>query len=835
MFAKLPVDDAVPQILDALNSAPAVVLQAPTGTGKTTRVPPALLDAGILGNGRLMLLQPRRVAARACARTMARMRGEKVGDTVGYQIRFEKLISRKTRIAVVTEGILTRRFLSDPMLEDVTCVVLDEFHERSIHTDLALAFLRELLTIRDDLKVVVMSATLQAEPIARFLFDCPVVRVEARTHPLSIDYLSMPASTPQGELVEAGLKQLLADSRDDGGHVLVFLPGAPEIRRVQRYLARRNWAAEIVPLHGSLSSQEQDAALTPTERRRIILATNIAETSLTIEGVTAVIDSGLRKTLIHDAGRGVDRLDLVRVSQAGAVQRAGRAGRTGPGRVIRLWDEQRQVSLIAEDPPEISQADLAATLLQVLDFHGPDLDAFPFFEAPPETSKTRALETLQMLGAVDANHRLTERGRRLGHLPLHPRTGAILEKGAALGLVEEAAGLSALLSEKPLTRGDSDLWTQHRMITDWDVGDRLPEEVDRGTARRVRDTRKQLLGMARKLWPKGERGQAKFNRRALAGMLLAGYPDRLCRVREAGKALLVGGRGIEFNWAGGTPMPQMFLALELVEVSTNRGAARAGRIVPVTMDDVCEVLDVTRCDEVVFDRQREAVTAVRRVKYRDLVLEEKPGGQADPTRLAETLAEHAAARFDVLFRPDKKAAELLARLRFAARHMPELDWPDLSREGLLTMLPQLCLGKRRFDDLRKLDWHGAFLNMLDWRARSLLDKEAPERLEVPSGSMVRIDYEPALDDTGFPVLAVRLQELFGLADTPRLAKGRVPLLIHLLAPNMRPAQVTRDLRSFWNNTYADVRKELRQRYPKHSWPEDPWTAQAIRGVPRRKK
>jgi len=820
---RLPIDDVLPSLIDALRGARAVVLRAPTGTGKTTRVPPALLEAGILGEGRLLMLQPRRVAARACARRMASVHGERVGETFGYQIRFEKVAGKRTRALVVTEGILTRRFSADPLLEGISCVVLDEFHERSIHTDLALAFLRELMGLRDDLKLVVMSATLRAAPIAAYLGDCPVLEVAARNHPLRIEYLPMPPKTRLGDRVAAGLDALLRDPEDDNGHILVFLPGAPEIRWVAGDLAKRGRGLEIVQLHGSLSGREQDAVLAPSARRRVILATNIAETSLTIPGVTAVIDSGRHKMLIHDPGRGLDRLDLTMVSRAGADQRAGRAGRTGPGRVIRLWDENRHAGLVAEDPPEICRTDLTGPLMGVIDFHGPDLDAFPFFERPERAAIEGALATLRLLGALDDAGRLTERGKRLAGLPLHPRTAAVLEQGTRSGLTEQAAGLCALLGEKPPFPDTDDLTEELR---------RLERGADRDQrVRRVLDARRQLLDQAERLWKPGAR-RGSWSEDDLAAMVLAGYPDRLCVVREPGRGIMVGGRGVRFDRPAGRALPDYLLALELVE--TNREAARVRRLLPVGLNRLKTALAIEKRETAVWDENRAAAAGVRQLVYGDLVLEEKHA-RVSADRLAAVLAEHAAADFDRWFAPNKEAADLLARLRFAGAHLSELSWPDVSRKGLIAILPEVCQGKHKLDMLAKLDWKSILLNRLDYSLRQVLDREVPERLEVPSGSKVRIDYAPALEETGHPVLAVRLQEVFGLHDTPRVAKGRVSLLFHLLAPNMRPAQVTRDLRNFWDTTYAEVRKELRMRYPKHAWPEDPWTAKAIRGVPRRKK
>lgn len=828
MKRNLPIDAVLPDLIAALRETGAAVLQAPTGTGKTTGVPPALLDASLLGDGQLLLLQPRRVAARACAKAMAGFRGERVGETIGYQIRFERKASAKTRIMVVTEGILTARFASDSLLEGVSCVVLDEFHERSQHTDLALAILRELREIRDDLKLVVMSATLDAQPVADFLGHCPVITAKTRKFPLDIRYQHAAPGQQFAQSVGTALNALMSESEDDRGHVLVFLPGAPEIYRTKRELPPLREAVDVVPLHGGLSSAEQDAALAAGQQRRVILATNIAETSLTIPGVTAVVDTGYHKQLQHDQSRGVDRLETVRISKASADQRAGRAGRTGPGRVIRLWDETRQQLLIDHDLPEIARIDLAPLLLKVLDFHGPDLERFRFFQQPPAEALARARDLLRELGAIDRACRLTALGKHLNAMPLHPRLGRMLAYGAERGVLAFAARLAALVNERDFTRETGDLTTQMSMLTS------PTPEGDARTVQRIRDGERQLLNLARKQWPKAEMGDLKQGRKQLGSLVLAGFPDRLAVSRSAGSALMVGGRGIVFE-TGGHRLPDNYLvALALTERGVDRTAAKADRFVPVSLPDIRAVLPLDHEETAVFDDERQAVDAVRRTRYEDLVLVDKPVRDADPANLAEVLAQAAAANFDQWFAPSKADLTLIFRLRFAAKHLPEADWPDCSQAGIIAALPEICYGLRKFDQLRKFDWSNWFKGRLDYVARHWLDRHAPERLTVPSGSRVAIDYGAAFEAAGYPVLAVRIQEMFGLEDNPRIAEGKVPLLLHLLAPNMRPAQVTQDLAGFWRGSYADVRKDLRARYPKHAWPEDPINAKPMRGAKRRK-
>ena len=819
----LPIDSHLGEITGALQSHHAVIIQAPTGTGKTTRVPLALLDAGLAGDGQILVLQPRRIAARATAAMMASHLGEVCGGRVGYHIRFDRKASRQTKILVVTEGILTRKLLSDPLLEGVNCVVLDEFHERSIHTDLALAFVKELWSIRDDLKLIVMSATLDAAPLVDYLNHCPVVRVEVPAHPLDIRYDDGHGGLFPAEPVRKALKNLLEDEADDGGNILVFLPGVGDIRAVMRELQARKWPADLLALHGSQSASQQDLALSHGANRRIILATNIAETSLTLPGVTAVVDWGFQKIVNHDAGKGIDRLDLVRISQASATQRAGRAGRTGPGRVIRLWPKQRHLMLSSHEVPEILRIDLAGMLLQVLDFHGPRLDDFPFYQRPPADALERAFSLLQDLGGVDEGGRITPNGRKLSKLPLSPRLGAILSRAAELGCLEAGAAWCALLSDRPKAQN------VHHFDDLWKTFQSNPSDF-----RRCESIRKQLLSLGKRHWPDSA-ASYRGGRSRLEACLLAGFPDRLCRRRQQESGIMVGGRGVQLAKRDTKLDCDLFLALDLGERGRSRTAAVVDIIQPVSLENTIEYLKTAKVSIHTFDEEREAVRALQQIQFRDLVLDEKPASTIDDGEVARVLAEAAGDRFDRVFQPGKKTQILLARLQLAEKYLDDGNWPDVSHEGLKSWLPEICLGMRSLEKVRRFDWHAWVWNQLTWHQRQLLDQELPESWKVPSGSKPKIDYLEAFQTTGLPVLAIRLQECFGMTETPRVARNRLPILLHLLAPNMRPVQVTQDLVNFWNTTYSEVRKELRQRYPKHAWPENPWEAKAIRGVPRRKK
>ncbi len=845
----LPVEAILSELTGALGRHPAVVLTAPPGAGKTTLVPLALVRAGLARGGQVVVLQPRRLAARAVARRMAGLLGEPVGRTVGFQVRFERKDSKHTRVLVVTEGVLTRRLLSDPLLDGVGCVVLDEFHERSVHLDLALAFLRELIQVRDDLKLVVMSATLDPGPIARFLGSCPQVHCPAREHPLSVEYIERPDRRSLPERVRAGLVRLLQKDDEEKGDILAFLPGASEIRRTERLLHERPLPGglAVVPLYGALEAAEQDRALRPGEDRRVVLATNIAETSLTVPGVTAVVDTGLVKRLQSDPRTGMDRLQTGRVSRASADQRAGRAGRTAPGRVLRLWTASEHAGLAPADRPQIQRCDLAPVVLSVLSFQPGPLCDFAFFERPSEPALDAAVALLRMLGAIAPGEmRLTGLGAEMAGLPVHPRLGVVLHRAASAGLLSDGALLAALLSERDifvfdkrlgpaLPTGDSDLL--HRRDAYLDLkgsgfsASRARElGVDMGAARDVTNASRQLASGVR---TRGERDEPATERE-LRRFVLAGFPDRVCRRRKPGKpeALMVGGRGMRLADESGVRDADLFVAL--VADAGPRGSHATGLVRVASAVDVEDLREVFpgRLRERVearFDPQSRAVKGSGKILFEELEIAEQTGVSVPADEAAALLAEAAGSRFDEVFRPDAFGRQMIARLRFASRHLPDADWPDVSEPGLRSMLAELCEGRRSFDELLRIDWAARLASRLDWRFTKLLDQEAPERIRVPSGNRVRIDYSRA----DAPVLAVKLQEMFGLADTPRIARGRVPLLLHLLAPNGRPVQVTADLKSFWEQAYPEVRRDLRGRYPRHPWPEDPWTARPTARTGRR--
>jgi len=831
----LPIDAVLPELVAALRAHPCVVLRAPTGAGKTTRVPPALLDAGLAGEGAVVMLEPRRVAARAAAARMAEERGVELGGEVGYQVRFERRAGRSTRILVLTEGLLVRRLVDDPFLEGVGVLVFDEFHERSLDTDLALALARRVQQdARPDLKLVVMSATLDTQEIARWLGDAPIVTSEGRLFPVTHEYLERDDDRPLPLVVAQHVGRTLEKSPGD---VLVFLPGVGEIQRTKeelRGLAERR-ALDLCELYGDLPLAEQGRALTAGPRRRIVLATNVAETSVTVGGVTAVVDSGLARVLRFDPAVGLDRLELERIAKSSAEQRAGRAGRTAPGHALRLWTEREQRSLAERSEPEIRRVDLSAPLLTLATFGERDLAAFPWFEAPTKAALERALLFLHAIGALDARG-VTAKGRALARLPAHPRLGSLLLEGHARGVLELASFAAAALAERdPFQRGaprggsglGSDVLERALALRDFAEGGR-GGPLNSGAARYavrvasgLRDDAERVLGKE----PELELGEGEAFERAV----LAAYSDRLARRREPGskKGVMIGGRGVELARDSTVHDAELFCCVEL-------DAGRAEALVRQASAVERAWLDPARIRVEASSQLDEAsgrVVALRRTCFDDLVLDEVETGQLTDELAARALAEHAArdpARWLPLAEP--AVEQLRARLACLAEWCPELAPPVFDVPAIVALVPEFAHGARSLAELKRRDLAEFLHAKLPYEQQRVLAREAPETLPVPSGSLIRLTYEKGRP----PVLAARIQELFGLAETPRVARGRIGVLLHLLAPNHRPQQITDDLASFWNGAYHTIKAELRRRYPRHSWPDDPWNATPERRPQRRR-
>lgn len=851
MLQRLPIDEVLPALLSALAEAGQAVLLAPPGAGKTTRVPPAVLDAGLAGDGRILVLQPRRVAARAAARRIAEERGGRLGGEVGYRVRFDDRTGADTRIELLTEGLLTRRLQSDPFLEGVGCVVFDEFHERSLHADLGLALLREVRReVRPDLKLVVMSATLDPGPVAEWL-GAPVVRAAGRTFPVEVQYAPRDDDRPLPTRCAGAIRQALAE--EPAGHVLVFLPGVGEIERTAEALGPLD-GIDVLPLHGRLTGEAQDRALAPQQRRKVVLATNIAETSVTLDGVRVVVDSGEARVPRFDPAIGLERLERGRISRASAEQRAGRAGRTGPGRCLRLWTESTHRGLAPYEAPEVARVDLTRAVLELRAW-GADPRTFAWFEAPPARTIDRAEALLRRLGALD-DAGVTALGETLLALPVHPRLGRVVLAGLRAGRLREAAAVAALAAERdvfvdpPALVADSDLDLRLDALD----ARRPPRGVSHRALTEVRRARDQLVRIAEGL---GEAPRAPDPAMPAARLLLAGFPDRVGRRRapRSDRFKLASGLGARLSPQSAVKDAPLIVAVSL------RGARRGERaehVVEVASAVEPAWLPVEEAVETRFDPAREAVVQVRTRRYLALVLDEVPAGEAaDRAAVSAALAEAAAADPARAFGwpDDPAAAGLLARLRWLARArpawavptFPELGGPapegsdgSEGSEGEPAEVPStdgtdaiepteaipppselirtLCDGRRSFAELRRIGLAPILEGLLPHAMRSRLDREAPARLTLPDGTSRPLDYAPG----HAPVLATRFERLFGLRDTPRLA-GR-PIRLHLLAPNRRPVQITDDLASFWATTYPQVRKELRGRYPKHPWPEDPLSA-----------
>jgi len=845
-----PIDPVLPEVLAALDARRVAIVRAAPGAGKTTRVPEVLAESGL--PGRVLVLEPRRVAARAAARFLASRRRERLGDTVGLEVRFERAVSSRTRVVFMTEGVLTRRIVDDPLLDGVSAVVLDEFHERSIHTDLALALLKEVMSARDDLRVVVMSATIDTAPVARFLDDAPVIESEGRAFPIEIEHIEKRDDRPLDEKIASHVRRALAES--DDGDALVFLPGAPEIHRVRARLQERPLPndAEVLTLYGSMTSEAQDRVFTRGARRRVILATNIAETSVTIDGVTLVVDSGLEKRVLYDPSSHLSRLVTQKISKESADQRAGRAGRTRPGRVVRVWTRAEQNLLQKSTPPEIARSDLSGLLVDVLATRGGDVRQFAFLTSPPEAHVARAERELLALGALSPTRdALTPRGKRMAAMPCSPREAALLLAAEEHGALDDAALVAALLSERDVLldppradEGASDLEARLARLDEVRATGADPRKIDarawraRGldeaTGVRVLQTAASLRALVDERVGRDAPGGREER---LLRALLTAWPDRLAQRRADAPAegVLTTGQGVAIDRRSMCKSGRFFVAASL-ELSERDGAPLARLCAPVDEELVLSVLaPLIRTEESArFDDASGRARGVRRRTLLSLVLDEKDGVAVSDEAIARALFEAAKrdpARALVL---DDDARALLTRLKAARVLAPEHEWPLPDDDALLDMLARHVERPRSFADLVRARWSEILRAEIAYSTWRDLDALLPARVTVPSGRALAVDYAPVVERGAPPVLAVKLQEMFGATRTPAVVDGRVPLSLHLLSPAGRPVQVTQDLVSFWDRTYDEVRRELKQRYPRHPWPDDPRTAPpTARAKPRR--
>jgi ATP-dependent helicase HrpB len=814
----LPIEPALEPLKSALRATPNAVLVAPPGSGKTTRIPLALLDEPWVEGRKILMLEPRRLAARSAARYMASLLGEPVGETVGYRVRLETRVGSKTRIEVITEGVLTRMLQSDPTLEDVGLVIFDEFHERSLHADLGLALcLQSQSVLREDLRVLVMSATLDAQSVAAIMDDAPVIVGEGQSYPVETRFLERRV---EGRIEPAVVRSIQNALDNEEGDILVFLPGVGEIRRVQQRLAelRLGTAVRVNALYGNLPQEEQDRALAPCPpgERKIVLSTSIAETSLTVEGVKVVIDSGLMRVPRFSPRTGMTRLETVTVARSSADQRRGRAGRLGPGVCYRLWTEQEDRHLVPHSVPEIREADLAPLALELAAWGIADPEELAWLDVPPTAAYQQASQLLNQLGALTEDGKITAHGRRMAELGLHPRLAHMILQAIPLGVGGMACELAALLSERDLFRGEN-------AIHDADLRIRLEALRRCGNGHAANATVIRRVNAEANQWKRelsikqGEAGDVN-----LCGLLLAfAYPDRIAQKRSTGRFLLRNGRGAVL-----TEMQLLSNAPYLVaaELDDQGAESRIFLAAPVDSEDLeAHVGDQIERENVIeWDRSAKAVRARQRERLGALLLKDTVLSKPDPGDVLMALLQGIQEEgLGIL--PWKKAARQLQH-RLSYMHQADKSWPDVSDAALLDTLadwlgPHLY-GMKNRDDLQSLNLVAILEGMLDWSQRQQLDQHVPTHIVVPSGSRIPVDYS----DPDAPILAVRLQEMFGLQETPRIAKGTVPLTLHLLSPAHRPMQVTRDLASFWSNAYFEVKKDLKGRYPKHYWPDDPLQA-----------
>ncbi|WP_223525599.1 ATP-dependent helicase HrpB [Pseudomonas sp. A-B-26] len=835
----LPIDAALPALLQALTDRNEVILQAPPGAGKTTRVPLAVLREKWLGDQTILMLEPRRLAARAAAERLASELGEKVGETVGYRIRLESRVSPRTRIEVVTEGILARRLQEDPALEGVGLVIFDEFHSRNLDADLALALTlngRELLRDEQPLKVLVMSATLEGERLSRLLEDAPVITSEGRMYPVS-NLWGRPFQP--GEFVEPRVVQACLEAiEEQRGSILVFLPGQAEIRRVNQQLAETlgEWSDVILcPLHGELELSAQRAAIDPAPegKRKVVLATNIAETSLTIEGVRVVIDAGLERVPRFDPRSGMTRLDTQRISRASATQRAGRAGRLEPGVCYRLWSEAQHDQLDAYSSAEIIQADLAGLALQLARW-GVTPSQLKWLDQPPSSAFSQARDLLHRLSALHSDGRLSAHGQAMAEVPAHPRIAHLLLRGHSLGLGDMACDVAGLLGERDILRGaGADLHSRLMLVS----GEQKAQRGVQGGVQRVRQLARQYRNYLR-----GRPTQAvsdSGHSRWLGCLLAFAYPDRIAQQRRpcGAEYRLANGRAALFS------EPDALMKnpwLVIADLGSRKGQREeriylASDFDPALFDSVLAE-QVRVIDQLDWDEREGVLRAERQRKVGELVLATEPLNGLDEAERTQALVNLVRRKGLELLPWTPEVRQWQSRVAL----LRELDlkqgsqshWPDLNDVALLdsleTWLQPYLNNVNRLSHFGQLDLTSILRNILPWPLQQQLQEMAPTHITVPSGTSVRLDYSEVP-----PILAVRLQELFGLADTPCIAAGRQTLKLHLLSPARRPVQVTQDLANFWRSTYAEVKKDLKGRYPKHYWPDDPLVAEATaRAKPR---
>jgi ATP-dependent helicase HrpB len=868
MKVQLPIDSRLAELVGSLHSHPSLVIVAAPGAGKTTRFPPALLRDLMAHDGKseIWVLEPRRLAAKAAATRIAFENGWKLGEEVGYQVRFEKSVSKKTRLRVVTEGILNRRLQSDPLLEGIGAVVLDEFHERSWHTDLALALLRELQReVRPDLRIIVMSATLEAEPVSKFLQNCPIANVPGLLHPVEIRHSRDPlllqptgsfsgAKRPGSEISER--ISLLVESilmmpePSAQGNILIFLPGAREITGQidALYEIAKRSDCELIPLHGSLTLEEQNRAILPSGRRKIICATNIAETSLTLDGVSVVIDSGLARVMKQNQ-LGLPQLSLSKISLSSARQRTGRAGRQMPGLCFRLWTKNDELSFPEFDIPELHRMDLSEPILLLASMGVRQPENWTWFDSPPIQALAQAKSVLLQIGAIKENGELTSLGAQIRHLPLHPRLACLLLASHQMNKLELGTEMVALLSERDILQNSRGL--QNSTSEESDVvlrwhhfkDGRNHPSVHSFAKANVQRVQKQLLRDAENdmhHWPTPKRENEDLAiEEIIEKLVFMAYPDRLARRRRTGepRALSLDGQGLVLAENSCVRKSELFVCLDAMPPSPfESGTAREPKISMASRVDAKWVTEhfqnqpgqkLEKRVEPFYDEASGKILVREMTAVGAIALDEPRIRKATPDESAVLLQNQIFEKWPQLLAAHPRALKWWDRIAFAKIHFANLGWPEPNEMILRSVIENLCMGETAYSDIVRKDPLTYFEMLLTPEMKKLLQNEAPETVLVPSGSQIAVEYPEGQN----PFLQVRLQEIFGWQQAPRLAGGKVNLVLHLLAPNYRPTQVTSDLASFWKTAYFEVRRELKARYPKHSWPEDPLTAPAKRKGP----
>jgi len=826
----LPVDSIVPELKKALKNSPNAVLTAQPGAGKTTRVPQALLHESWLNNQRIIMLEPRRLAARAAAHRMAVTIGQKVGETVGYRIRMDKQIGPHTRIEVVTEGILTRILQHDPSLTGYGLVIFDEFHERSLHADLGLALcLESQKVLREELRILVMSATLDTGKIASLLGTAPIISCEGQLFPIETHYLGQPDPKFTEQTVVQNVKTAFSHNT---GNILVFLPGMAEIRRVEGGLQRLDLGptVHVAPLYGNLSQSEQDLAIQPPPpgQRKIVLATNIAETSLTIEGIRVVIDTGLVRVARFDPRRGMSRLETIKVSQDSADQRQGRAGRIEPGVCYRLWTASEHQALLHRSTPEMLEGDLSSLALELALWGTTNPNVLSWLDAPPTGAYSHARELLMRLGALDEQGHITSHGKQMVDLPLHPRLAHMVLKAKPLRLEPLACELAALLSERDFLKtqpGERNMDLRVRVdVIHHPKNMTKGVIVDRTALQRIHKATEQLKRLLN--LTSSEKGRTKDDPDKVGLLLAFAYPDRIaqCQNRAEHRYRLANGRGAYFS------EPQALSSEDHLVIAHLDGGQQWARIflaAPVHLEDLEEYFpdQIKEVQFVTWDHRALEVTASRQRRLGELILQDQPLRHPDPDQVTTALIQGLRQQGIDCLPWTKELRNWQARVLFMRRIEGEnSDWPDVGDQHLLDTFEEwlgpYLTGLTRLNQVRRIDLKKPLHALLTWKQQKELDQQAPTHFSVPTGSRIPLQYHP----NESPVLAVRLQEMFGQSETPRIARGKVPVTIHFLSPARRPVQVTQDLASFWANSYQEVKKELKGRYPKHHWPDDPLQA-----------